>query len=94
MLNSDVLQSDAINVTFYIATLKGAINFYRERGIVYLWGDQNFFGWSKVGPVLFHWVKGGQNFLRVQEGDQNYFSRGQTGGQNFFIHEKGGTRKN
>ncbi len=39
-------------------------------------GDQNFLGWSKMGPDFFQWAKGGnQKFLRVKEGgDQIFFS--------------------
>ncbi len=41
-----------------IPATKGAVIFYREGGPCVC----NFLGWSKGGPVLFQWAKGGSSF--------------------------------
>ncbi len=55
--------------------VKGVIIFYREGGSVCLWGVWFFLGVGKVGDQFFSvGQREDQNFLRVKEGDQIFWS--------------------
>ncbi len=48
------------------------LSFFTGKGAVCMWEDQNFLGWSKGGPLLFQWAKGGTRIKKLKYHGNRY----------------------